>query len=294
VLILPSTEFLNRFLLKYRNLIESDGCIIPLVRSDVYCNISDKISFVRLCQQYKINTPKQFLTLPSVFPFVAKPKKYFSLSGLQLVPQLIQTSSNLKRFKSEQSSDYFYQEFVTGKSIYLLAYIGVKGNVLYSQQNLIQQGGGGSIVLARPSDFHYTDEAKAYVGMLRKEGYLGIIMIEVRLNESKNMLYMIEANPRVWGPLQLVVDNNAGLLEAMLSDYGFDIHNIKPSTHDHYYYWSGGMAPQLQDMTYHEYSAAEFLSDLQDIKANDIFSKEDTIDLFLRELDNNNDKQEIN
>ena len=46
VVILPSTEFLNRFLLKHRTAIESEYCIIPLVNKDLYCTISDKSSFV--------------------------------------------------------------------------------------------------------------------------------------------------------------------------------------------------------------------------------------------------------
>lgn len=290
VIILPSTEFLNRFLLKYRDLIESESCVIPLVNEGLYSAISDKSSFVSMCKYYKLNVPEQFDMVPSTPPFVAKPYKYLSSSGQQLVPKLIQTRCELDKFKEENSADYFYQKFVTGKSIYLLAYLGAKTTILFSQENLIQQANGGSVILAKKSNFHKSNEAKVYVDMLRAEKYLGIIMIEIRVDESTNKYYMIEANPRVWGPLQLLVDTNSEILETMLKDYGFSIKEGKPTDQNGlYYYWSGGISSKAQPITYHQYSPVEFLADFPCIKGHDIFSRKDTIDLFLKELESGNE-----
>jgi hypothetical protein len=36
------------------------------------------------------------------------------------------------------------------------------------------------------------------------EGFYGLVMIEVK--EYDNQFYMIEANPRLWGPSQLILD----------------------------------------------------------------------------------------
>jgi hypothetical protein len=286
IIILPSTEFLNRFLLKNRTIIESESCVIPLVDENLYRTISDKSSFVSLCKHYKLSVPEQFETVPSTPPFVAKPSKYLSSSGQQLVPKLIQTRVELDKFKKENSADYFYQEFVTGKSIYLLAYLSAKNTILYSQENLMQQANGGSVILAKQSNFHNSNEARAYVDMLRSEKYLGIIMIEIRFNESTKKYYMIEANPRVWGPLQLLVDNDSGILETMLKDYGFSIKEGKSTDKKdaYFYYWSGGISSKDTPITYHQYSPVEFLADFPRIKNHDVFSRKDTISLFLKEL----------
>jgi len=119
---------------------------------------------------------------------VAKPRTYFSAQGKQLVPQLIINQHDLDKFCDENKDDYFFQNFINGRSLYLLAYIGQNENILYSQENLIQQARGGSVILAKRSNFHHSDIAKKYVRMLREQKYLGLIMVEVRLDESNGKI----------------------------------------------------------------------------------------------------------
>ena len=60
VLILPTSEFLNRFLLDNRNQLENESIRIPLCSKSLYEKISDKFSFNELCKKHGLNTPKQF------------------------------------------------------------------------------------------------------------------------------------------------------------------------------------------------------------------------------------------
>lgn len=287
IIILPSTEYLNRFLLEHRDSIETEHCIIPLVDIRLYKTISDKLSFAKLCQSYGLDIPKEYNCIPESLPFVAKPRTYFSSQGSQLLPQLIHNKYDLEKFCSEEeTSDYFFQKFVYGRSLYLLAYITKGGvdDILFSQENLMQQARGGSIVLAKQSNFHKDEVAKCYVNMLRDQKFFGLIMVEVRLDESSGRYYMIEANPRIWGPLQFLIDNNVDLFGVMLRDYGFEIPKPPPLPHlTKHYFWSGGLSQQSQPITYHSYSSDEFVGQLPSLRPLDIFFRKDTLNIFLRE-----------
>lgn len=284
ILILPTTEYLNRFLLDHRDVIEASDCIIPLVSKKLYQTISNKHDFTALCRSYNLEIPKEYDSIPERFPFVAKPNTYLSAKGKQLVPHLIKNKTDLKLFRNEDESDFFFQEFVYGKSLYLLAYIGIKDNILYSQENLIQQANGGSIILAKRSEFHNNNVADDYMRMFNDLSFTGLIMVEVRLDPVSEKYYMIEANPRLWGPLQFVIDNNIDLLGAMLHDYGFNIYQSNnkstPTTH---YFWSGGLTLNTQPVAYHSYSASDFINEFPVIRSQDIFFRKDTFKLFNRE-----------
>jgi hypothetical protein len=89
VLILPSTEYLNRTLLAHRDVLEAGGCVVPLVGVELYEKLSNKESFARTCADHGICIPVEFPSLPLQVPFVAKPRAYAAASGRQLIPQLI-------------------------------------------------------------------------------------------------------------------------------------------------------------------------------------------------------------
>lgn len=289
IIILPSTEYLNRFLLENRNSIESENCAIPLVNEQLYRKISDKHSFSKLCLEYGLDVPDEFDQCPACLPFVAKPRSYFSSRGTQLIPQLIHEAKELKLFRStEDESDYFFQQFVFGHSLYLLAYIGESGSdntTVFSQENLMQQARGASIILAKTSKFHQSEIARRYVAMLQEQNFTGLIMVEVRLDETNGRYYMIEANPRLWGPMQFCVDNNIDLFGAMLRDCGFEIPKISSLfVPKDYYFWSDGITQLSQPIAYHCYTGNEFASDFHKLRATDIFSRKDTIEYHLEQL----------
>lgn len=288
VLIAPSSEFFNRFLLSNREIIEAAGGIIPLVNEALYESISDKYSFAKICEAYDIKTPSEFSAPPNQFPFVAKPLKYSAADGRQLKPYLLHDQANWINFLShEKPADFYFQEFIHGPSIYLLLHISKAGKVTkYAQENLIQQNGGGSIILARKSDFHFSKESDKYISMLKDKKFFGLIMIEVRLCEKTGSYIMIEANPRMWGPIQFAIDNDVNLFGELVNDW---IGNTKNNTDSiarssDFYYWSGGFSKNESAFTFHNFDADDFLKNIKNIMIADIFNRDDCFELHSEEL----------
>ena len=218
-IIAPTSEFLNRFFINNVKYFENLNCYVPLVNKKLYKTISDKYSFSMLCSKYGIDTPKKFdckTDLP--IPFVAKPRKYFSNNYNVHKPQIIKNSKEKATFFNNYSlQDFYFEEFVSGESIYLLYYFYKDGSFMkYSQKNFIQQPDGASIIAAESSDFHMDPESNKYEELLNRNNFNGLIMIEVKKSQSIN--YMIEANPRFWGPSQLFVDAGTNMFESFLYD----------------------------------------------------------------------------
>jgi len=292
VVIAPCTEFFNRFVLAHRHGIERAGGVIPLVDPQLYEAVSDKLSFAGMCKRHGIMVPEEFESPPQRYPFVAKPVHYAAQDGRQLKPHLIMDASDWKRFETMESSpDFYFQAYHEGRSIYLLMYVPATGPVLkFSQENLIQQCGGGSIILSRRHEFHQTPEADQYERMLRSEGFRGLVMIEVRKREASAPSVMIEANPRMWGPLQFALDNQVDLFGAMIRDFTDSeplACPVPPRPVDgSYYFWSGGLAPASRPLAFHGYSPGEFLDDFSGISRCDLFARDDSRALYQSELMN--------
>ena len=82
---------------------------------------------------------------------------------------------------------------------------------------------------------------------MRDIGFRGLIMIELMFEAGK--YYMIEANPRMWGPAQLMVDAGTNLYISFVNDYfntDFPL-DFCGKIANPLYFWSAGFwAPQLQ------------------------------------------------
>jgi predicted ATP-grasp superfamily ATP-dependent carboligase len=288
VLVAPSTEFFNRFLLADTADVERAGGIVPLPPRAVYETVSDKFAFGKLCAAHGIAVPREFAVAPDTYPFVAKPRTYASITREQLRPHLIHSREQHQAFaQGTHAQEFYYQEFVHGRSVYLLAHIAKSGQAMtFAQENLIQQGGGGSVVLARGHDFHGTPMAEPYLDMLRSIDFHGLVMIEVRVSEATGACVMIEANPRLWGPFQFVVDNGVDLLGALLADHGLGPvpDGARPKAEQPYYFWSGGLSPGDRPFAFHNYSGEAFVDDYQQLARADLFRRADTVRLYEYEL----------
>lgn len=287
VVIAPSTEFFNRFLLHHRGEIEAAGGVVPLVDEALYVQLSDKQAFAGLCAERGIAVPAVFDRLPERVPFVAKPRRYLGAAGRQLKPCLVFTAEDRDAFlRTASIDDHFFQEVVEGESLYLLAHLARDGRAtLSAQQNLMQQRGGGSIVLARAHDFHLEPDARPYLQLLREAGFHGLVMIEVRRCTRSGRAVMIEANPRMWGPQQFMLDRGVDPFAPLFADHGVEVpqawRSAGPGRH---YFWSGGLAPQHGACTFHDYSAERFVADYTEIAAADLFARADTCRLHRHEL----------
>lgn len=288
LLIVPSTESLNRFILKNREELESFGCIIPLVNEELYETISDKHSFWELCSYRRLQVPEIVTDFRNLsLPFVAKPKKYYSNIGNVYSPIIVNNEQQYQRFIDKYSIDDFdIQEYVSGESYYLLYYFSKNGNITkYSQKNLAQQPYGKSILVAEKASIHVLEISEQYEALLKDLKFKGFIMIELRKNND--LYYMIEANPRLWGPSQFFVDSGVPIFEAFLLDYHFLEKIDQPSIrHDAKYLWSTGSEKGLlHDESCVWYSNGKEIVEKQwkEFFAFDVYCRKDTVGIYNRE-----------
>lgn len=242
VFVLPSTEYLNRVLSKNSQILKHHNIAHGLVDHEIYSLLSDKLSFCKLCQKFNISIPKTHLNLPEP-PYVLKPKQYLNSSGKSDSPKIVldkhQESYHLQ---NNNLKDFFIQDYIHGESLYMLCFVSQNKKIsIYGQKNYIQQPNGGSIILARSSSSFPHDIMSKTKKMLLSINFFGLIMIEFRKTDSD--FVMIEANPRIWGPSQLVIDSGMDLFDLFLLDNNL-IAQIKQRQYkdNTEYLWSGGMS----------------------------------------------------
>lgn len=289
--IAPSTEYLNRFLLNNREIFEKNNCIIPLVDKNIYELVSDKKRFSDLCEEYKIYSPKEISTIEKFDkPLIAKPKYYVSSDGGIYAPQFLLDERAYADFiEKHNAEDFVFQEFLPGGiSYYLLFYFSRNGKVYaFSQQNLAQQPGGKSILAAVSSEWHLDKKIVApYINMFKQIDFFGMVMVEIRNYENNN--YMIEANPRFWGPSQLFFDAKYNFFEFLLNDYGI----LKPCPEEKalrtptFYFWSGGTKEEIladNDCVWHQGGKEFFERHHDDFNKADIYKRNDTMNIYKME-----------
>lgn len=296
--IAPSTEAMNRILLENKDILTQKGITLPLVEETLYKQVSDKYSFGQLCEEYGILIPLSKDQINDInIPFVAKPYTYFNKSKEVYVPQLIYTLKDKDIFKKRFSvEDYYYQEFISGRSFYLLYYFDKEGNVYkYSQENIAQQPEGKSIVAAIPSTIHDEEISDKFEYMLTSIAFRGLIMIEIK--KEKNKYYMIEANPRFWGPSQLFVDSGINFFEFLLYDYEI-LHELPiwEKRTEAKYFWYGGMVEANNKNLPIVFHTKDYLINnktLDEWLESDIYKRVDTIKIFEKEISKMTKKEEL-
>lgn len=218
VLLLPTGESLLRWALEQRATLEKLNIYLPTVDLNIYKRISDKESYAELAVRYGMAVPAMLSSIPERFiaPLVVKPKVGTASSENVLkAPLLIEGPSNFASFKARglDLSQHFAQEYIEGPSFY---YCGIydRGKRLadFSQQTIMQEPDGGSVVVAIPAELPVELIDKIDILMSDLE-WFGVMMMEFK--KSGETYYAIECNPRFWGPLQLSLDNGvdfAGML----------------------------------------------------------------------------------
>jgi predicted ATP-grasp superfamily ATP-dependent carboligase len=291
--IAPSSEFFVRWCLAQRELLASAGCTLPLPDADIYRRISDKRPFVDFARERGLEVPRESADADAIgLPCVAKPMANITADGRSLYPWLLRTADDLARFRAAtKPGEFFFQEWVDGESIYLLLHLARDGRASrFSQRNLAQQPGGKSIVLAESARFHDSPVAEKWEAALRQLNFHGIIMIEFRVDSSGRAV-MIEANPRMWGPLQFIVDSAPGLLAAYCDDVLGPAARTSASEHPKArgYLWYGGAAStprQARGLTWLVPTPANPGWMLLRRLGDDVYLRADTWRLFLSEVIN--------
>lgn len=284
LLILPSTEFLNRKLLEFRDILNHNLIEIGLCDGHIYNQVSDKYSFGELCEKFGIRKPTQLEEETLCFPLVIKPKQYFSSHNEIFKPSIISSQKEFDLFFADKmSSDFYIQKFIGGQSFYLLYYFFKDGSFsIYSQENLIQQANGGSIILAKSIVFPDANLVNEFAELFKSIQFSGLVMVEVKL--FKGNFYMIEANPRLWGPSQLIIDAQMNLFDCFAIDNQLtDAVQKGIYKTNTWYFWSGSIDTNDRDnvhVDYHDYSCSSFMGDLEEIKKCDVYNRPDTKEIY--------------
>jgi hypothetical protein len=118
-------------------------------------------------------------------------------------------------------------------------------------------------------------------------------MVEVR--ELNGQFYMIEANPRFWGPTQFIVDNVPQLLDLFFADNGLQFTSeCKKLTGNNYFWFGGYIENRVKNQPLKFYDNTAIL--LDDLALNkwlksDVYLRQDTLEYFYKELEGIHNEQ---
>jgi hypothetical protein len=275
----PTTEFINHFVLSHRDELADCGWDIGLPERALYDELTGKRSsqslMTHLCAD--LHLPDMQPDRQWHAPCVLKPRENVR-QGRVLYPLLCPTTLELSAaLEGLDTSAYFAQAFITGQSHYLCAYLARNGEFAsFWQCNLMQQGGGKSIVLARPCANPGLNEQALFEG-LHAKGYHGAFMLEVIASQGR--LYYIEVNPRFWGPLQLAVDVCPDLLSLFARDQGFPTPCLPAQRPENAWYaWAYGA--HQPGLVVHPAAQALTLAERERLlSAHDVYARDDTLAL---------------
>lgn len=291
LVVLPSTEYFNEFILRNRQPIEQLGCEIPLVDGRCYKALTGKHTAATLFAASGIEIPAEVSSFQP--PVVAKPLLNVTREGRSRYPHLLVTEDQVASFKaSENAEEYFFQEFIRGESLYLLFYLPRDGTpeFKWSQRNLLQQPDGKSMLMAEPADFHNSRSAALMLDVLRKIGFWGLGMIEVIRTADRRDVF-IEMNPRIWGPMQFCLDQHQPLVHAFVGDILCRdptrfLRNCSTIPRRPRYFWLGGLAKTLasgRPVTWHCKPESSFGVMARALRS-DIYLRRDSWRCFFHEL----------
>ncbi|MBA0216997.1 hypothetical protein H0248_06400 [Pectobacterium brasiliense] len=282
LIFLPTTESIIRVVLENKNLLTSKGLDIHLVDLDVYLNISEKSLFLNYARKFSIDIPRELIS-PKIsdIPFVAKPKAEFSSkNNIKIYPKLVFNEIDLQDIvDSEYKDDYFFQSYIDGNSYYYLIFVCPDGicDIAY-QKNLLQQGNGKSIIAAELCECPDRVFEDKIISLLNSLGFFGFIMVEVM--QHKGITYLIEANPRLWGPFDLAL--KAGLLPENIFFKRITGLKYKKAK----YIWLTGLIDSLsrKDNIRNYIDSKSKIYFIFSFILSDFYFKLDTIGIFLHEV----------
>lgn len=281
----PTTEFINHFMLANRAALDSAGLQTGLPAREVYEVLTGKLaSQAVIARLAGLQAPAEQPLPAAHAPCVLKPRQ--NICGARvLYPRLCLTPAALAdALPGLDPAEWFAQGYVQGQSHYLCGYLAADGRrAWYWQQNLLQQPGGKSIVLARSGSNPGLDADALFDG-LAAMGYRGPFMMEL-IGDAAGRLHYIEINPRFWGPLQLALDVCPQVLALFAQDHGATLPDApepeaaEPRAGHHYYAWAfGARMPGCR-----RYPAAEALPHTEALLArHDLYAAPDTRALHLR------------
>ncbi|AKJ38887.1 hypothetical protein [Methanosarcina barkeri] len=274
----PTSEYLNRFVLEnYDELIKLD--IEPgMPLEEIYTKVTNKRSSQDIVKYVSgVKIPKEMPVSEAKIPCVLKP--YTNIADCKvLYPIICQDDSVLRDALSNIKPEYYFaQEFIEGQSYYLCGVLAKNGEFCcYWQENLLQQGNGKSMVLARSCKNPGLNE-NLFFNAIHSSGYYGIMMTE--FIKRKDELYYIETNPRFWGPFQLAIDHCSRIMDFYMKEwFGVCTHGCNREATDYYAWYYGAKQSGLKKYpSINNINNVDFL-----LEKYDVYNRGDTVDLHKR------------
>ena len=274
IIFTPTSEFINLFVLKNREILNIMGLTIDLINEDLYLKLTNKYSSINFFKKIKNlhipyifdHTNKKNIS----FPCIIKPKNNLFIDKIYypyFCNNYKQYQEGINYFKGV---DFFVQTMVdNADSFYLCGFLKKdKQSTLYWQANLIQQINGKSMILAKtfnPNQLLLSLQ-NSIIDLLVENYYFGPFMIEILIKNDN--LFFIEMNPRFWGPLELSISSESKLLESYLSEYNLCSFINSSNYIDAWYSYAEG----FDESSYKSYPIT-----------NSFFNNDDDIYIFIKE-----------
>ncbi|PKM58432.1 MAG: hypothetical protein CVU98_01135 [Firmicutes bacterium HGW-Firmicutes-3] len=240
-LVFPFGDQLSYWLVKNNELLKNQGIIVNGPKLDAFNTMLDKKCFLDYANKHGISIPKEIdikkiLSGNFKSKFVIKSNENSKDdSNVIKAPVLIENNKSFRKLieKKLTLEKHFVQEYLDGPSIYYCAYYKNGVNILFfSQITVCQQPGGKSVIKAIPYNLS-TKIIEKIDGMMFELDWSGPMMIELKKNKSD--YYAIECNPRLWGPLQLALDNGVDFPSCLAG-----INIVKEKTNNIGFIWRTG------------------------------------------------------
>ncbi|MCC5941644.1 MAG: hypothetical protein JJU37_08895 [Balneolaceae bacterium] len=275
---LPFGEKYVRWMSKYKSKLIDNGVTPHVASYDVYKQLSNKGEFLKTCSKYGINIPKRFQIdeiNKTLLPFVVKPFKLKTGGKILKAPLLIRNENGFNDFiaKDLDYKEHIFESFIEGPSIYYSSYYnnGEK-KVSFTQINTLQQPGGKSVIKAHP----YFELPELIIdkidNLFKGLEYQGIMMFELKQCQTSYNYYAIECNPRLWGPLQLTIENGVNFPAIMC---GININQSNKADQNVGYYWRNGIFDGLFKKKIYNDDFQKF-SNNNNVRYKDVWLRRDT------------------
>lgn len=278
----PTSEYLNQFFLINSTKLSQIGWIDIFPTEEVYRALSEKSeSSLHIKRLIGLSAPDNQRVGEWHAPCVLKPKINLHL-GETLYPKLCRNERDLNVALSEiDSQHWFSQTWVEGQSFYLCAYLDRRGGWdSFWQENMLQQPGGKSIVLARACHNPGLEVDKLMRG-LSDFGFHGPFMMELIVDHLED-LYFIEVNPRFWGPLNLAREVCPAMLHRFIADINDKtiFGNSEVQGRGRFYAWAYGA--QISPLRVYPAAVSMEPSEIQSLlRIHDVYAYPDTEALSL-------------
>lgn len=285
----PMGEKIIRWVIKNSDTLKTFNVVVPNHGINNYEMISDKDSFLKICEKFDLDIPSEFNGTPEIysFPYVIKSRRVMWGNDRVLeAPVLVSSKSahQLIKNKNLNLSEHIVQEFISGPSYYYCAlYSDGRPILVCVQKILIQQPGGKSVICAIPAQIP-SEVSNKIDNLFESLVWSGALMVELKF--ANNKFHIIECNPRLWGPLQCAIDNDVNFplfLYRIMTKKKFSVNKKVNSKNNIGYLWLWG----IFDGLYYLISSKTFyqvqFANLSEIKFRDIWFRLDSFSYFIIE-----------